>query len=102
MRDSGGDITEDELAGLIRRTAEAAAAFIRGDVETYLSRIRHADDYTLMPPFGGEPRHGFDDSEETARATAEFFRGGEAELQVFETSTSGDIAVLVAIERQHG
>jgi ketosteroid isomerase-like protein len=30
------------------------------------------------------------------------FRGGEADLELAETYASGDIAVLVAIERQHG
>jgi hypothetical protein len=33
---------------------------------------------------------------------AQFFRGGEAEVEVEETYTSGDLAVLVVIERQHG
>src|SRR4029078_11185717 len=31
-----------------------------------------------------------------------FFRGGEARVEVVETYTSGDLAVLVVIERQHG
>jgi len=33
---------------------------------------------------------------------ARFFRGGEATVDVVETNTSGDLAVLVVIERQHG
>jgi ketosteroid isomerase-like protein len=33
---------------------------------------------------------------------ARFFQEGEAELEVVETYTSGDVAVLVVIERQHG
>lgn len=56
-----------------------------------------------MPPFGGEPRRGFDGSDQAVEALADYFRGaGEADLQVFESYTSGDLAVLVAIERQHG
>ena len=31
-----------------------------------------------------------------------FFKGGEATLEVIETYASGDLAVLVAVERQHG
>ena len=31
-----------------------------------------------------------------------YFRGGEADLEVFASYTSGNLAVLVAIERQHG
>jgi hypothetical protein len=53
--------TNEELAALIRRTTEAAKAYIRGDMRTYFALIRHADDYTLMAPFGGEPTRGFED-----------------------------------------
>jgi ketosteroid isomerase-like protein len=96
------NVTDEELADLIRRMAEAASAFIRGDMRTYLSLIRHADDYTLMAPFGGDPVHGFDDSSEYVEALERFFQGGEAELEVVQTYTSGDLVVLVVIERQHG
>ena len=44
------NLTNKELAELIRRTAEAASALIRGDIRTYLTLIPHADDYTLMDP----------------------------------------------------
>jgi ketosteroid isomerase-like protein len=98
-----GNVTDQELTDLIERTAEAASALIRGDVRRYLTLIRHADDYTLMAPSGGEPRRGFDDSDQAVNALAEYFRGsGEAELEVFESYRSGDLVVLVAIERQHG
>lgn len=63
-----GNITDEELAELIRRTAEAASVFIRGDMHRYLTLIPHADDYTLMAPFGGEPTHGFDTSNERLEA----------------------------------
>ena len=98
-----GNVTDQELTDLIERTAEAASALIRGDIRGYLTLIRHADDYTLMAPSGGEPRRGFDDSDQAVDALAEFFRGGgEADLEVFESYRSGDLVVLVAIERQHG
>jgi ketosteroid isomerase-like protein len=64
--------------------------------------MRHADDYTLMPPRGGEPVRGFDDSDEALEALISYFHGGEAKLEVFESYTSGNLAVLVAIERQRG
>ena len=57
-----GNVTDKELAELIGRTAEAASALIRGDIRTYLTLVPHADDYTLMDPFGGEPTRGFDAS----------------------------------------
>src|ERR687893_3327938 len=56
------NVTDEELAELIRRTAEAASALIRGDIRTYITLIPHADDYTLMDPFGGEPTRSFDAS----------------------------------------
>jgi ketosteroid isomerase-like protein len=71
-------------------------------MRTYLSLIEHAEDYTLMPPFGGEPRRGFDDSDEAVAALEQYFRGGEATLEVVETYASGDLAVLAVVERQHG
>ena len=96
------NVTEEELAELIGRTAEAAAALIRGDIRTYLTLIKHVEDYTLMDPFGGEPTRGFDPSSEHLEALERFFQGGEAELELVESYTSGDLAVLVVIERQHG
>src|SRR5829696_6799414 len=97
-----GNVTDEELAELIRRTAEAASALIGGDIRTYLTLIPHAEDYTLMDPFGGEPTRGFDASRESLETTERFFQGGEAELELVESYTSGDLVVLVMIERQHG
>jgi ketosteroid isomerase-like protein len=98
-----GNVTDEEVADLIRRTADAASALIGGDIRTYVTLIRHADDYTLMAPSGGEPRRGFDASDQALEAMEQYFRGGgEAELEVFQSYASGDMVVLVAIERQHG
>jgi ketosteroid isomerase-like protein len=97
-----GNVTDEELAELIGRTAQAASALIRGDIRTYLTLIPHAEDYTLMDPFGGEPTRGFDASSESLEALERFFQGGEAELELVESYTSGDLVVLVVIERQHG
>ncbi len=95
-------VTDTELASLIQRTTEAAKAIIRGDIHHYLTLIRHADDYTLMAPFGGDVTRGFDTSPERLEALVRFFQGGEATLDVVQTYTSGNLVVLVAIERQHG
>jgi ketosteroid isomerase-like protein len=97
-----GALTDDELAALVHRITKAAEALIRGDIEGYAARIKHADDYTLMSPYGGDPVRGFDDSDEAVDALARFFRGGEANVEVVETYASGDLAVVVVIERQHG
>ena len=95
-------ITDEDVAELVRRNAEATSAYIRGDVRRYVSLIKHAPDYTLLPPYGGEVRRGFDSSEEALASTARFFRDGEANLELVQTYASGDLVVLVAIERQHG
>src|SRR3954452_11718769 len=95
-------IVEDELAGLAARTAEAAACFMRGDMRRYFTLIQHTGDYTLMPPYGGEPRRGVDTSDPALDAMAAWFTGGEAELEIIQAHASGDLAVLVAVERQHG
>ena len=93
-------VTDEELAALVQRITEAAQALISGDIEGYVARIRHGHDYTLMSPYGGDPVRGFDDSDRAMDALAQFFRGGEAKVEVVETYTSGDLAVLVVIERQ--
>jgi ketosteroid isomerase-like protein len=95
-------ITTSELDDLIRRAADATSALIRGDIRTYLTLIKHADDYTLMDPFGGEPTHGFVASHERIQGMERFFQGGEAETDVVASYTSGNLVVLVVIERQHG
>ena len=97
-----GNVTDEELATLIQRTAEAAKAYIRGDMRTYFTLIRHGDDNTLMSPFGGEPTRSLEISPERLEALERYFQNGEAELEVVQTYTSGDLVVLVVIERQHG
>jgi ketosteroid isomerase-like protein len=54
-----------------------------------------------MNPFGGEPTR-YDDRSESLLKVADYFKAGEARLEVAETYASGDLVVLVMIERQHG
>jgi ketosteroid isomerase-like protein len=97
-----GSISAEDLAGLVRRAAYANSAFMRGDMEGYLALIDHADDYTLMAPFGGTPTRGFDTSPERLAELARYFQAGTSELEVVHTYASGDMVVLVVIERQRG
>jgi ketosteroid isomerase-like protein len=97
-----GKVTDKEVADLIRLTAEAASALIRGDARAYLARIKLADDYTLMQPLGGEATRGFDASTQNPEAMERFYQAGEADLDLVQSYASGDMVVLVAIERQHG
>ncbi|MET9200860.1 nuclear transport factor 2 family protein [Gordonia sp. NPDC003585] len=96
-------ITDADLAELIARVDEAAAAFIRGDARTYLALLEHSDDYTLMPPGGGPTIHGSEGTDEAIDAVSAFFAGpGEATWVTEATYVSGDMVVLVGVERQSG
>src|SRR5215813_12019248 len=97
-----GGITEADIADLVQRCKDAAGALIRGDMSSYLGLFVHADDYTLMPPYGGEPRHGFDATDEAIDRMSRFFAGGEVQVDVVQAAVSGDLAVLALVERQHG
>ena len=57
-------LPNEEITALVRRVTEAAEALIRGDIRGYVALIKHADDYTLMSPSGGETVRGFDESDE--------------------------------------
>jgi ketosteroid isomerase-like protein len=94
--------TDPDINDLVQRMDEAAGAFICGDIDHYVSLFEHADDYTLMGPTGGATVRGFDSSEERLAEFRRFFTAGEATLEVDQTYTSGDLAVIVAVERQHG
>jgi ketosteroid isomerase-like protein len=92
-----GDV--DELVELMR---EAASAYIGGDIRRYFGLMQHADDFTLMDPFGGETTRESGASDERIAALEAMFRGGECELDVVQTYASGNLAVLVVVERQRG
>ena len=96
------EITEQDVAALIARWSEAAQLYIDGDLRAYAAIARHSEDYTPLPPNGGDARSGFDGSDDAVEWWARTFRGGQAELEVFKTYSSGDLAVLVAVERQGG
>jgi len=98
----GGDgavVGDEEIANLVHRTAEANSALVRGDVDRYIALTRHADDYTLMAPFGGAPTHGFDASSENRSRMSRFFKSGTLNQEVVSTYHSGDLVVLVTVER---
>lgn len=99
-----GDMPDNQQAGLdslIARAAEATSCFMRGDMRRYFELIQHTDDFTLMPPYG-EVRHGADDSEAAVDGLTKWFQGGEAELEIIQAETSGDLAVIIGVERQRG
>jgi ketosteroid isomerase-like protein len=92
-------VTDEDVSNLVRRTADANKALIRGDIDGYLALVEHAQDYTLMAPFGGAPIRGFDSSSEHRAALARFFKSGTFDQELVATYSSGDLVVLVTIER---
>jgi ketosteroid isomerase-like protein len=96
------EISEQDITALIARWTQAAQLYMDGDLRAYAAIARHAEDYTLLPPNGGDARSGFDGSDDAVEWTARTFQGGQSELGVFKTYRSGDLAVLVAVERQVG
>jgi ketosteroid isomerase-like protein len=97
------DLTDEDMRKLVGRVREATGALMQGDVRRYFALVNEAPDYTLMPPTGGPTRHGPDTSPASVEALAKFFAGGgEADLELEQSYASGDLVVLVGVERQHG
>jgi len=92
----------DEVAQLVQRAAAKNAAFMRGDMDSWLSHVHIAPDFTLMQPFGGAASQGFDASPERLAELSRFFKNGETALDVVQTHASATLVVLVMVERQHG
>ena len=96
-------ITEEDLGKLVERVREATDALIQGDVRRYFALVNEAPDYTLMPPTGGPTRHGPDLSSASIKALEEFFAGsGQGDLELDQSYVSGELVVLVGVERQYG
>jgi ketosteroid isomerase-like protein len=94
------DVSED-VSALIDETAEAAAAWMRGDMDRYLDLTHHAAGFTLVAPTGG-PATQHADRHSEFRGWTSIFADGEAQLEVAATHAWGDTVVLVMVERQHG
>jgi ketosteroid isomerase-like protein len=93
----------DDVQELVERVRKATRALMQGDVRRYFALVNEAPDFTLMPPTGGPTRHGVDDSPASIEALEQFFLGGgDGDLDLEQLYASGDLAVLVGVERQHG
>jgi ketosteroid isomerase-like protein len=96
-------ITSDDLAELIERVREATGALMQGDVRRYFALVNEAADFTLMPPTGGPTRRRIDSSPESIQALETFFvGGGDGDFELEQKYASGNLAILVGVERQHG
>lgn len=97
-------MTEDRpaLVELSRIAQASAEAYLAGDLDTYARVLLHADDFTLMPPFGGPTRQGFVLNDEAREATRSTFRGGQVRVEVDASYVTDDLAVLAVVESQRG
>jgi ketosteroid isomerase-like protein len=92
---------DPDTAELIDRAAEAARAWMRGDIDRYLDLTRHAEGFTLIAPDGGPPVQ-FADRRAEFQGWRSPFADGDATLEITAAHVWDDTAVLVMIERQHG
>src|SRR4051812_11634813 len=76
--------TDKPIAELVRQSAEANSALMRGDLDRYRALIARTDDFTLMSPFGGRPSHGSDMTSERWQAMGRFFRNGTFAQEVVQ------------------
>ena len=90
-----------DVAELIDQTAEAADAWMRGDIDRYLDLIHHAPGFTLTAPNGGSPVQ-FADRRSEFQGWQSPFADGAATLEITAVHAWGDTAILVMVERQHG
>jgi ketosteroid isomerase-like protein len=96
-------VSDEDLNELVERARQATRALIQGDVRGYMALVNHAPDYSLMPPTGGPTRHGSDSSPKAVEALEELFAGdGDGDFELERLYASGDLTVLVGVERQHG
>jgi ketosteroid isomerase-like protein len=93
--------SDEVLADLVRKSEQANAALMDGDVETYLGLITLSDDFTLMSPFGGTPSHGAY-SRERWNEIGRFFKNGTLKQELVQAYSTADMVVLVAIEHCFG
>ena len=94
-------LPDGDLDVFMAQAEEAADAYMRGDMERYVELVHHAEQFTLLPPYGG-PASRHEHRGETVRAAAGLIQGGEAHLEQVEVHAWGDTLVVAMIERQHG
>jgi ketosteroid isomerase-like protein len=95
-------LSDAELQALLDATESAANAWMRGDAGPYLDLTSRSDDFTIMGPFGGPARRGYEAYSQGAPIGARLFQDGASKLRLAASYASGDLAVLVLEEEQSG
>ena len=93
---------DQDVIDLVRRSEEAHAALMRGDLDGYRALIRPTSDFTLMSPFGGKPTRASELTEERWKAIAAYFRSGtRATLELIQSYRAADLVILAVVERAY-
>lgn len=92
-------ISDDEVADLLALLDRGRQAWIEGDLG-YGPDLDAAqdDDMTIFGPFGGEAGRG-PGLPERQQASARLFHGGTGTSEVVKTIVSGQIVVVILVER---
>ena len=88
----------DELLAILDRGRQSWIEGAIGGGSGERLDIDQDDDFTIMGPFGGEPARGTG-LKERQKAAARLFHGGSGSSDVVKTVVSGDIAVVILVER---
>lgn len=93
-------VTQKEVAELLRLSETANDALMRGDAGRYQELTPIAADFTLMSPFGGKPSQG-GYTPERWQSIGRFFRNGSLTMELVQSYSVPGMAVLAVIERAH-
>jgi ketosteroid isomerase-like protein len=89
-----------DIDQLVHTATRAHEALMQGDIDGYLQHLRISSDFTLMAPFGGSPSRAATFTGQRWAEIGRFFEAGRnSTLELVQAYRSGDLAVLVAIER---
>jgi ketosteroid isomerase-like protein len=94
-----GAVGEGDLVALFERASDAHSALIGGEVSRYFQMVAPAPDLLLMTPVGGFTQRSGPYSPGEVAEMKGFFRGGTATAELLAAHRSGDLAVLVMVER---
>lgn len=89
-----------DVQALIEELDRGRDAWIHGRAERFDSSVLvQSDDMTIFGPFGGEITHATPDLEERQQRMSSQFGGGTGANEVVSVMRSGDLVVVVQVER---
>lgn len=94
------DITPNEIRRLVEDLDRGRQAWISGRLEdTATTAMAQADDMTIFGPFGGDVGRGGPELAARQKAAVARFAGGTGSCDLVSAIVSGDLVVLVMLER---